>query len=304
VKIRLLVALVPAVALLGLAVPALASDPQEVSTNWAGYEATPYRASGFSAVSAGWTQPAAQCGATGQGQYAAFWVGLGGGQDSSQALEQVGTQANCSGDGSATYYAWYELVPAGPVRLGLSISAGDRIYARTAVRGDSVLIQLRDETTGQSVSRTLQMTDPAPDTSTAEWVAEAPSSCSDGNTTGCSPLPLADFGTVKFTNAYATSNGATGAIDGSNWNTAAINLSSGSSAGASPSSVSAGGAGFTVSYGGGDGGGGYSGYGGGGGYGGGYGYYGGGYYGGGGGYYGDGGGYYGGGYGYGSYYGY
>ena len=36
-----------------------------------------------------------------------------------------------------------------------------------------------------------------PDTSSAEWIAEAPSQC-DGSGS-CQPLPLADFGTVQFT---------------------------------------------------------------------------------------------------------
>src|ERR1700733_12940810 len=130
-RIRYLLASIPAAAALAFAAPALAADPQEVSANWSGYEATANSSSGFSAVSGGWTQPAAQCGATGESQYSAFWVGLGGGGNGSQALEQVGTQADCNADGSASYYAWYELVPAGSVKLDLEISAGDKIYART-----------------------------------------------------------------------------------------------------------------------------------------------------------------------------
>jgi hypothetical protein len=248
-RTRLLLASIPAAAALAFAAPALAADPQAVSANWAGYEATANSSNGFSAVSGAWTQPKAQCGTTGESQYSAFWVGLGGGGNGSQALEQIGTQADCSADGSASYYAWYELVPAGAVRLNLQISAGDRIWARTAVDGDSVRVQLRDETTGQSVDKTLQMTNPAPDTSTAEWVAEAPSSCADSTTLSCSTLPLADFGTAKFSDAYATSNGVTGAIDGSQWSTAAIDLQpSDGSAGASPSSLSNGSTAFTVSY--------------------------------------------------------
>ena len=54
-----------------------------------------------------------------------------------------------------------------------------------------------------------------PDTSSAEWIAEAPSQCD--STSSCTPLPLADFGTVQFTGASATANGHTGSIDDSNW---------------------------------------------------------------------------------------
>ena len=248
-RTRLLLASIPAAAALAFAAPALAAAPEEVSGNWAGYEATANSANGFSAVSGAWIQPKAQCGATGESQYSAFWVGLGGGGNGSQALEQIGTQADCTADGSASYYAWYELVPAGAVRLNLQISPGDKLWARTAVDGDSVRVQLRDETTGQSVDKTLQMTNPAPDTSTAEWVAEAPASCPDGTSFSCSTLPLADFGTARFSDAYATSNGVTGAIDGSQWSTAAIDLQpSDGSTGASPSSLSSGSTAFTVSY--------------------------------------------------------
>ena len=49
-----------------------------------------------------------------------------------------------------------------------------------------------------------------PDISSAEWIAEAPSTCSQG-LSSCTPLPLADFGTVQFTSASATTtDGHTG----------------------------------------------------------------------------------------------
>src|SRR5690349_15017483 len=90
----------------------------EVSQNWAGYVAggsSPGKQ--FSSVSGSWVQPTVKCGA---GQtYSAFWVGLGGSAGGSSALEQTGTQADCTADGGTEYYAWYELVPAAPVKLDL-----------------------------------------------------------------------------------------------------------------------------------------------------------------------------------------
>ena len=53
--------------------------------------------------------------------------------------------------------------------------------------------------------------------SSAEWVVEAPSSSSG-------VLPLANFGSVTFTNATATINGKTGAIDSSTWQDASIDM--------------------------------------------------------------------------------
>jgi hypothetical protein len=63
-----------------------------------------------------------------------------------------------------------------------------------------------------------------PDTSSAEWIAEAPSSVSqDGSH---QVLPLADFGKVTFTNASATSDGHSGTISDPNWSLQQVQLSS------------------------------------------------------------------------------
>jgi Peptidase A4 family len=230
-----------------------------VSQNWAGYVAGGTQ---FSSVSGSWVQPTAKCG-SGQ-TYSAFWVGLGGsGQSSSveqtdtqsSSLEQTGTQADCNADGSTSYYAWYELVPAAPVKFDLAIHAGDHIAAKVSVSGSDVTMSLTDQTTGQSASKTAQLD--SADTSSAEWIAEAPSAC-DGSGS-CEPLPLADFGAVQFTGASATANGHTGPISDSNWSAQPVELGSGrvsdvsygsdqSAAGASPSSLSSDGSSFSVAY--------------------------------------------------------
>ncbi|HET9718755.1 MAG TPA: G1 family glutamic endopeptidase [Solirubrobacteraceae bacterium] len=254
-------------AAIALAVPAASSaatTTAAASENWAGYEAT-NGTSDFSAVSGGWVQPVARC--TSQGPtYSAFWVGLGGGGQTSSALEQIGTQSNCTAAGKTQYFAWYELVPQAPVKLAMAIHPGDRMYARVAVSGTDVHLTLEDHTTGASLNRALHMS--RPDTSTAEWVAEAPSQCTSGMQS-CTPLPLSNFGSVRFTNAYATSDGHTGSIG--SWNAQPIALapssgnlysaygyglygtgeptaSSANPSGAQPSSLSSSGTGFSVSY--------------------------------------------------------
>ena len=220
-----------------------------VSQNWAGYVAGDTQ---FSSVSGSWVQPAAKC-ASGQ-TYSAFWVGLGGSGQSS-SLEQTGTQADCAADGATSYYAWYELVPAAPVKLDLAIKPGDHIAAKVTVSGTDVTVSLTDQTTGQSATKTLQMDNP--DTSSAEWIAEAPSAC-DGSGS-CQTLPLADFGAVQFTGASATANGHTGPISDPSWSAQPVALGSGgvsdvsygsdqSAAGASPSSLSSDGSSFSVAY--------------------------------------------------------
>jgi hypothetical protein len=284
----------------GLPAASAATAPESTSQNWAGYVATPSNgSSGFSSVSGSWVQPSADPSA-GDGD-SAFWVGLGG-TGQSQSLEQIGTQADVSG-GQTSYYAWYELVPAAPVKINVPIQAGDQISASVSVQGTNVKVSLTDQTTGGSYTNTLQMSNP--DASSAEWIAEAPSA-SDGQG-GLQPVPLADFGTVNFSGASATStDGHTGSISDGEWTTQPVDLGGTSTAGAQPSSLSTDGASFSVAW---QGAGnatgaasdGSSGYGGGG-----YGYGGGGYgYGGGDGYGGGGYGYgYGGGYGYDGGYGY
>jgi len=249
----------------GSASAATSASDAQVSQNWAGYVAGSSDGSTqFSKVSGSWVQPASKCG-TGQDD-AAFWVGIGGsgsggssygsglGDGSSTSLEQIGTEGNCTGDGTQ-YYAWYELVPAAPVQLNVTIHPGDKVSASVEVNGDSTAFSLTDETTGQSFTKTVAS--PNPDTSSAEWIAEAPSEC-DGSG-GCTPLALSDFGTVDFTNATATAGGHTGTISDPNWSATPVALGSGgtydigygssqNTAGATPSSLSSDGSSFSVAW--------------------------------------------------------
>jgi hypothetical protein len=222
-----------------------------VSANWAGYSASGRQ---FSSVSGSWVQPAADC-RSGSGD-SAFWVGLGGTSNGSQALEQAGTQSNCTSTGATEYFAWYELLPAAPVRVDLPVKPGDRITTRVSVTGSTVTVTIRNTTTGNSVTEHLHGS--SIDTSSAEWVAEAPSACDAY--AGCEPVPLADFGTVKFTGASATAGGHTGPISDASWQAQAVQLNSSSSdprfaaydgtasAGAQTSSLSSDGSAFSVAW--------------------------------------------------------
>jgi hypothetical protein len=226
------------------------------SANWSGYAVGSGSSNQqFSSVSGSWTEPSANCSA-GQG-VASFWVGLGGAGQQSQALEQTGTEIDCTG-GGAKHSAWYEVIPAAPVKFDLPISAGDRVSANVSVSGNDVTMSLKNDTTGQSASKTVQ-TDNI-DLTSAEWIAEAPSQCDSGG--DCTPLPLADFDKVNFTNATATAGGHTGPISDSSWQAQPVELSpsagaSGpafvsdsqtSSAGAQPTDLSSDGSSFSVSW--------------------------------------------------------
>jgi Peptidase A4 family len=189
------------------------------STNWSGYAVT---GSKFTSVSSSWTEPTATCSAT---AYSSFWVGLDG--DTSNTVEQTGTDADCSGR-TPQYYAWYEMYPKYPVNFRNTVKPGDKLSASVTTNGSgSFTLKISDSTQGwsQTVSAKLKSAKLA----SAEVIAEAPSSSSG-------VLPLANFGTVSFTGASANGSlltGSTPRID-------PITMQSGSTVKAQPGSISSG----------------------------------------------------------------
>ncbi len=232
---------------------------RSTSSNWAGYAvassdaATPVT---YTSVSGSWVQPAATCTA-GREAYSAFWVGLGGLADESAALEQIGTESNCTADGRATSAVWYELVPAASIPVKLKLFPGNRVSARVTVSGQLVTVTLKNLTRKTFFTKRLTMA--SPDVSSAEWIAEAPSACA--STGECATLPLANFGTVSFSSANATASGYTGAIGDAAWSPTAIDLQGSAggffgrrfgalatAAGATPGDLSTDGSSFSVTW--------------------------------------------------------
>jgi hypothetical protein len=147
-------------------------------------------------------------------------VGLGGNSTASESLEQIGTEADCSPDGSARYSAWYELVPSASRKIALRVSPGDKLSATVSVQGKRVTLSMRNLTRGLSFQRVLRMA--APDSTSAEWITEAPSVCAD--TENCRQIALTDFGTVAFSDAHATSAGHTGPVSDAAWVSTPVSL--------------------------------------------------------------------------------
>ena len=236
---------------LALAPAATASVDTSTSANWSGYVA--HRAGvRFRQVRAAWTQPTATCTA-GRPAYSATWVGLGGFHQSSNSLEQIGTEVDCNDRGEVVSSAWYELVPAPPGHIRLAIKPGDAIVATVRVIGHRVTLNLTDLTRHRSFQRTV--TERAVDVTSADWIVEAPSECFGGS--GCRTLPLADFGSVQFTTATAqTVSGRTGSISSRMWNRSRITLTPdfrsfiafGSEGQSTPSPLTDAGASFRVGY--------------------------------------------------------
>ncbi|MBW8803487.1 MAG: hypothetical protein JF587_06450 [Catenulisporales bacterium] len=149
--------------------------------NWGGYAAT---GSGFSSVSATWTEANATCNST--SDLYAPWVGIDG--YGSSTVEQTGVATDCS-SGRAVHQAWYEMYPKSPVYLSTSsypVSAGDSIHAAvTYVSGRTYKLTLSSSrgwtfSTSQSISASR---------TSAEVIIESP--------TGAYP----NFGTLNFTSA-------------------------------------------------------------------------------------------------------
>jgi Peptidase A4 family len=201
--------------------PAVA-EAAAVSTNWAGYVASPRAAARFSGVSGVWRVPRVDCSARRE-SFSAIWVGLGGYSESASSLEQAGSEADCSRGGRASYAAWYELLPEVARRVPISVRPGDQLAASVTVRGRRVTLRLRDITSGARLSVTRAVS--TLDVSTAEWIVEAPSTCSD--TGRCRTLPLADYGEVSFAGATATAGGHTGPVADTAWRAGALELRQG-----------------------------------------------------------------------------
>jgi hypothetical protein len=106
----------------------------------------------------------------------------------------------------------------------MTVRPGDHVSASVDVRGTLVTLRLRDTSTGATFTKATRMA--SPDTTSAEWILEAPASCtSDGR---CRQLALGDFGTIAFANATATTAlGHTGTISDVGWRHRSISLTGG-----------------------------------------------------------------------------
>jgi Peptidase A4 family len=250
---RLALLAILAAALLGA--PA-AADAATTSSNWAGYAVSKPDVK-FRRVAATWVMPTATCSATGRRRYSAAWLGLGGYHTTSTALEQIGTEADCTAKGTPSYGAWYELVPEDPVDIDLTIKPGDTVSASVTVSGHTVKLYLANRTRGTVFAK--QLSADRIDVTSAEWIVEAPSACYGDR---CQTLPLANFGSTSFAGAKATSTtGHQGAISDPAWSATSIALradrghafggrftADSGSGGASPGELSATGDGFAVAY--------------------------------------------------------
>ncbi len=169
---------------------------QVQSTNWSGYADDNSAGNSYTQVSANWTEPSASC--TSATSLAVFWVGIDG--YGSSSVEQDGTLVECY-QGAAYYYTWWEMYPSNAIQVvGGSLSPGDSIGASVTGSGSSYTLTVTDSTNPANSFSTTQTCSGCANSS-AEWIAEAPSSSSG-------VYPLSDFGSWTASNATVTSGSA------------------------------------------------------------------------------------------------
>lgn len=173
------------------------SIPQntEGSENWAGYIDTPSSSStGYTSVTGNWVVPAMSGSQDGA---AAQWIGLGG--SSNQDLLQIGTTEQVT-SGQTQVQVFWEKLPDVAQNV-MTVPVGSKIAASIAQGSASTWNLTVNVTTpsGQTETKTIPVTlnrsYAAGIGTSAEWISEDPS---DQNN---QLYPLADTGTVDFTNA-------------------------------------------------------------------------------------------------------
>lgn len=201
------------------------SEGNSSSTNWAGYAAVsslqdPAKKS-VTAVSGSWTIPALVASASPK-TFSSIWIGIDG--YASSTVEQIGTEQNIN-NGVQKNFAWFEMYPNVLYKIkGFPVNIGDAISASVTFKGTNkkgksiFLLTITNVTRGvtYTVPKNFSKTKKA-DRSSAEWIAEAPSSKKG-------VLPLANFQTIVFTNCSATINGITGSINNPNWEDDSITM--------------------------------------------------------------------------------
>ena len=203
------------------------------STNWSGYADT---GSSFSKVTGSWTEPSASCSGR-TTSLAAFWVGIDG--FTSDSVEQDGTLIECS-RGTAFQFSWWEMYPTNAIQVvGESVAAGDHISTSVVRSGSSYTLAVTDSTHPANSFTTTQSCSSCANTS-AEWIAEAPSSSGGVE-------PLSHFSTWTDSSSTVTEGSTSGVI--SSFTDDEITMIDNSGAvKAQPSALNSSGNGFSVTW--------------------------------------------------------
>lgn len=178
------------------------------SGNWFGFNVSAIsRRELFNQIAGTWRVPTATQHKAGEAEHSSAWIGIGGGcltngcLVADNTLIQAGTEHDVDAGGSASYSAWFELIPGPSLTTTLAVKPGDLIRANInqVVQG-LWNISLKNLTTNKSWSMLVPYSSSH---LTAEWITETPITIGTGGT-GFAALP--NLSQVHFDNALL--NGA------------------------------------------------------------------------------------------------
>ncbi len=152
------------------------------STNWFGYNQGSLSTKKlYHSIVGVWFVPTATQHQAGQAEHAADWIGIGGGCVNSSCtvtdstLIQTGTEDDVSSGGTASYSAWWELIPAPSITIpSMIVHPGDEMGAEiseTIPNSDVWNIHIVDVTQHESFTKQVPYTSSH---DTAEWIEETP----------------------------------------------------------------------------------------------------------------------------------
>ena len=161
------------------------------STNWSGEIATDTT---FTGIQGEWVVPTVR--PSSSPEYSSTWVGIDGVTNTS--LIQGGTEQD-SGGGTATYFAWYEILPAAEVPIREPVSPGNVMNVSVTEQSAGTWeIIITDVTANWSTSGAFAYHGPG---TSAEWIEEAP-------TVNNAQSTLANFGSMGFSHMATSSSGS------------------------------------------------------------------------------------------------
>jgi len=218
------------------------------SNNWCGYICSRniYNVSSaintVSFVQGTWTVPKIRH--SPEPTYCATWVGIDG--FNNNTVEMIGTEQEYLGTSGQVNYAWIQMYPHAPLMISnFPVHPHDSITGLIQFNTNKKIFEftLINETKKVMYSRNMRSVHRknGPQKAVAQWIVEAP--YSDG------VLPLANFGTIEFSNCLAKIRGTMGAIDDLNWMSSPLIMES--KAGqrkAEPSGLDLDGTGFSVTW--------------------------------------------------------
>ena len=172
------------------------------SDNWSGYNQGALEQGGktFHSISGTWTVPTASAHKAKEAEYSATWIGIGGGCvdagciTTDATLIQDGTGQDVDSAGRATYYAWWEIIPAPSVNLSgcspdpnCTVAAQDQVTSTIASAANGLWsMSMSDVTRGWTWSMSIGYSSTQ---ASAEWIEETPVVLDNSGNLTIGPMP-------------------------------------------------------------------------------------------------------------------